>query len=224
MLLLLSKCVYATDNTTKNKNEEIERIIVSGKGDVALQAFNSGNFSLAEIKFKENSECALRAELSEADYFDSFQSQQASQASQAESLSPRLSANPDSINVNPNANVTFTPSSGVQPQRNTQVRKHTCENRGFQIYMTGMSQIQLGRAEEAEANLEQAIDIDNYLYDAHYRLALIKLLRQDKAGVSQHLSAIESALARCHRCDFKHEIKSRIKFLEHAVDGKIKLK
>ncbi|MGJ8681240.1 tetratricopeptide repeat protein [Paraglaciecola sp.] len=228
ILLLLGPSAFAQESTyaqkkPKDTKEHIERIAVSGQhADMALRAFNSGDYSLAEIEFKENADCALRAEMNQADYLESFQTGQANQLAQAESESARIGTNPSTVNVNINTNVTYTPSSGVTQQKLI-VRERTCENRGFQIYMTGMSQIQLGRSDEAEVNLEQAIKIDKYLYDAHYRLGLMKLLRQDKEGVSKHLSGIESALDRCHNCDFRHKIESRMKFLKHALDGKIKL-
>ena len=103
------------------------------------------------------------------------------------------------------------------------VRENTCENRAFQIYMAGMSQLQLGRAEDAEASFERAVAISQIQYDAHYRLALMKLLRQDKSGAEGHLEAINSILKRCYNCDAREEIVRISDFLQKAVDGKIKL-
>ena len=90
--------------------------------------------------------------------------------------------------------------------------------------MTGLSQIQLGLPEEAEKNFKTASFVNKNIYDAHYRIALIELLRDDKDAAKSRLSDIKGVLKRCRDCEVRDEIIARVDFLEKAISGKIKLK
>jgi thioredoxin-like negative regulator of GroEL len=79
------------------------------------------------------------------------------------------------------------------------------------------------RITDAEQSFERAIALNKNQYDAHHRLALMKLLKKDTKGAESHLSAIKSMLKRCYDCDARSEIETRIAFIQKALDGEIKL-
>lgn len=208
---------------TNNNDEDIENITVTARaGDAAMQAFNAGNFELAEIKFKENERCALRVERNRQAFIEGVRESQISQEVNGGGVNTGSSMT-DSNAARVEGNSSMNAIAAKTQKAEDKVRENTCENRAFQIYMAGMSQLQLGRAEDAEASFERAVALSQIQYDAHYRLALMKLLRQDKSGAEGHLEAINSILKRCYNCDAREEIVRISDFLQKAVDGKIKL-
>ena len=211
------------DPQTNNNDEDIENITVTARaGDAAMQAFNAGNFELAEIKFKENERCALRVERNRQAFIEGVRESQISQEVNGGGVNTGSSMT-DSNAARVEGNSSMNAIAAKTQKAEDKVRENTCENRAFQIYMAGMSQLQLGRAEDAEARFERAVALSQIQYDAHYRLALMKLLRQDKSGAEGHLEAINSILKRCYNCDAREEIVRISDFLQKAVDGKIKL-
>lgn len=211
------------DPQTNNNDEDIENITVTARaGDAAMQAFNAGNFELAEIKFKENERCALRVERNRQAFIEGVRESQISQEVNGGGVNTGSSMT-DSNAARVEGNSSMNAIAAKTQKAEDKVRENTCENRAFQIYMAGMSQLQLGRAEDAEASFERAVALSQIQYDAHYRLALMKLLRQDKSGAEGHLEAINSILKRCYNCDAQEEIVRISDFLQKAVDGKIKL-
>lgn len=211
------------DPQTNNNDEDIENITVTARaGDAAMQAFNAGNFELAEIKFKENERCALRVERNRQAFIEGVRESQISQEVNGGGVNTGSSMT-DSNAARVEGNSSMNAIAAKTQKAEDKVRENTCENRAFQIYMAGMSQLQLGRAEDAEASFERAVALSQVQYDAHYRLALMKLLRQDKSGAEGHLEAINSILKRCYNCDAREEIVRISDFLQKAVDGKIKL-
>ncbi|MBU3005763.1 tetratricopeptide repeat protein [Paraglaciecola arctica] len=210
-----------SDETKSDTTERIE--VTAAYGDAALQAFNSGNFELAEVEFKKNAKCALRAERNKRAGIDGLINSQINQnmlANQTSNSSGQYSQT-SSGNVSASS-ISNSGRSNEDP--NEQLRKSTCTNRGFQLYMMGMSQIQLGRPEEAEKNFNTAVVLNKNLYDAHHRLALMKLLREDVEGAEDELSSIKNMLNRCYDCDARDKILARVDFLEKALSGEIKLR
>jgi tetratricopeptide (TPR) repeat protein len=237
--IVLSCPLAVAQNTQQeqNKNDEkdLERITISAKGgDVAMQAFYSGNFELAEIKFKENEDCALRKERDTRAFFNDVTTSQVNQ-----DVSNSVSNVGGSINMG-NANDAsriMTESNAARANSNSatvlpstkavvreSIRENTCEDAAFQIYMKGMSQLKLGRADEAEENFERSVSLSETLYDAHYRLALVKILRNDNEGAKEHLAAIKRILKRrCTACGVREEIVAMADFIQGALDGKVRL-
>jgi hypothetical protein len=218
-----SQTTSQTEEIAKEE-QEIERIIVSGQNyDEAMKAFNAGNFELAEIEFKKNAKCALRVERNKQAFVGGLQNSSINNSLQ-NTASIQSSTQPQGNTSGPSSN----PTSGIRgngenKRKNTTVRARTCSDRGYQLYMTGLSQIQLGRAEEAEKNFKTASFLNKNIYDAHYRVALMQLLRSDKDGAQSRLSDIQDVLSRCRDCEAREEIITRIDFIEKALSGEIKL-
>jgi hypothetical protein len=209
---------------TNQEPQEIERIIVSGQNfDDAMRAFKAGDFELAEIEYKKNAKCALRVERNKQALVSGLQN-----SSIDSSLQSTASIQSGARFQGGASGRSSTPTSGVggnagNRKNDTTVPSRTCTDRGYQLYMTGLSQIQLGRAEEAEKNFKTASFVNKNIYDAHYRIALMQLLRSDKEGAESRLSDIQDVLERCRDCEVREEILVRIDFLEKALSGEIKL-
>jgi tetratricopeptide (TPR) repeat protein len=237
--IVLSCPLAVAQNTplesSKNDEKDLERITISAKGgDAALQAFYSGNFELAEIKFKENEDCALRKERDTRAFFNDVTTSQLNQeiSNSVNDVSNFGNANDandaNRIMLESNAakanNSSTTPLPSKKAVVKESIRENTCEDAAFQIYMKGMSQLKLGRANEAEENFERSVSLSETLYDAHYRLALIKLLRSDNEGAKEHLAAIKRILKRrCTACGVREEIVTMADFIQGALDGKVRL-
>ena len=139
------------DPQTNNNDEDIENITVTARaGDAAMQAFNAGNFELAEIKFKENERCALRVERNRQAFIEGVRESQISQEINGGGVNTGSSMT-DSNAARVEGNSSMNAIAAKTQKTEDKVRENTCENRAFQIYMAGMSQLQLGRAEDAEA-------------------------------------------------------------------------
>ncbi len=211
------------DSEVNTNDEDIENITVTARaGDAAMQAFNAGNFELAEIKFKENERCALRVERNRQAFVEGVRESQISQEVNGGGVNTGSSMT-DSNAARVEGNSSMNAIAAKTQKSEDKIRENTCENRAFQIYMAGMSQLQLGRADDAEASFERAISLSQIQYDAHYRLGLMKLLRQDRSGAEAHLDALNNILKRCYDCEARDEIVRISDFLQKAVDGKIKL-
>jgi hypothetical protein len=207
------------------EQQEMERITVSGGNfDAAKRAFNAGDFKLAEIEFKKNAKCALRLERNKQAFVNGLQNSSIDN-SQQRTASIQSDSSSQGISVSNSSPVSSSISGRAvnQPEK-TAMGDSNCSNRGYQLYMTGLSQIQLGRTDEAEKNLETASFLNKNIYDAHYRLALMQLLRNDIKGAEDRLSNIQGVLKRCRDCESREEILVRIDFLKKALSGDIKLK
>jgi tetratricopeptide (TPR) repeat protein len=91
------------------------------------------------------------------------------------------------------------------------------------LYFAGLSQIQLGKTNEALRNFERATAASKILYDAHYKIGLIKLLQGDTRTAESELKKIEGILKRCRNCEAKQEIADRVDHLTKALSGEVSL-
>lgn len=227
MVLLIGNFSLAQESDTASNEineDEIERIIVSSQGlNPAMEAFNSGNYELAEIKFMENEKCAHRKERNRQAFLEGVRESQISQEVSGGGVNTGSSMT-DSNASRVEGNTPFSSSSKRASRQGLSKEDIRCSNRSFQFYMAGMSQLQLGRTEDAENSFERAVALNQNEYDAHYRLALMKLLRDDSASAKEHMESIQDMLRRCYKCDVRDEILTRIAYLEKALNGEISLK
>lgn len=167
-----------------------------------MAAFQAGQYDVAEAAFLENAKCALRHERSLTATVDTarFVNRQAS-------IDPTAS------------NAAFQTPTNL-PQR----AERTCAQRGFQIYMAGLSQIQLGRPNAAKKSFKKATALSKNLYDAHYKLGLMALLDGDQKTARRQLTKIDKILTRCHACPAQQEISDRQVHLQKALNGKMPLR
>ena len=206
--------------TAQDADEE-DVIVVQGRRSPAMTAFEAGDYATAEVEFARNARCALRVERNGAAAIDQIQSGQVDQNVRGTPSSTSAGAGQNGA---PPATAAPTPQGfrvppGRQGKDNT---RPDCAERGFQVYMKGLSQLKLGKIEAARDSFRQAGNLDRNLYDAQYRLGLIALLDGDEKEVRWRVRALSSILRRCKRhCDAREEIAARREHLERALRGEV---
>ena len=203
LLSHLGARAIAQDAPADDDQRVLDAVIVTGvQNDDAMAAFRAGEYDVAEVGFLKNARCALRRERNLTAAIDGA----------------RLS------NSQPNFDPNFSNGASGAPSNLPQRTERTCAHRGFQVYMAGLSQIQLGRPEEAKESFEKATALSKILYDAHYKLALIALLDGDQKTAQRQLKKIDGILKRCYACPARQEILDRQAHLQKALNGEVSLR
>ena len=234
LAVTLSIASYSTSATaqdtegTEGEDRVLDTVTVTGiQNDAAMAAFQAGDYETAEVEFLDNAMCALRAERNFAASIDSARAntQRADTFENAGTVNTGANTggggagNDQTIQTNVGIS-----TSRVQDDQDT-TRDRTCEARGRQLYFAGLSQLQLGKTDEALRSFEKATVASKILYDAHYKIALIKLLSGDTKSAKTQLSKIDGILKRCRRCaeDDKKEISMRRDHIAKALEGQVSL-
>ncbi len=220
--------VMAQEEAAESESEDrvLDTVEVVGvQNDAAMAAFRAGDFETAEVEFLDNAMCALRRERNIRSSVDTAQinAQRAevfSGASGVDSGASSRGANAGAGQSTPTG-VAATDGVAARNLRNTYDR--TCDARGRQLYFAGLSQIQLGKTNEALRSFEKATASSRILYDAHYKIGLIKLLTGDMRTAESELRKMEGILKRCRDCEAKQEIVDRIDHLSKAINGEVSL-
>lgn len=210
------------------EQEPVETITVEGQNsDAALRAFNAGDFITAEVQFKKNALCALRFERSKQALIDGLQTSSIDQNVQGVAGRVNTQTAQGASESSAPVGRVFSGNSGGKSSNKDKKEydnERTCENRAFQLYMTGLSQIQLGKQEEAEKNFKTAVFLNRNLYDAQFRLSLMEMIRGDLEDAEERYEDLVSILTRCKDCEAKAEIAQRVDFVKKALDGEINLR
>ena len=210
------------DDAPAPQEEPVDEIIVrGGRINPAMEAFRAGDYARAEIEFERNAMCALRVERNRLAAIDQIQSNQTTQALQSgASSNGGSSAGAAQAAPPPPQNSGFQAPATRAAEAEDEVDPGTCTNRGFQVYMAGLSQLQLGRTDEAKRSFERATTYNKNLYDGHYRLGLIALLEENPKGARRQLKTLRRLAKRCRRdCDAREEILARIDDLDARLAG-----
>lgn len=203
----------------------VDEIVVTGtkQQDPAMSAFLSGDFATAEIEFEKNAFCALRATRNfrsgVQDAADSTiradvstDANVAQQPTGGQGSAGGITA-PSAPNVAPSANV-----NSSDFQRTKSDKKRTCQDRGYQVYMKGMSQLKLGKTAEAKSTLYKATKIHRTIYDAHFRLSLLEYQEGNIEKANKELKKLKKIADRCRRCEAKEEIRGQINYLSNLLN------
>lgn len=199
--------------------------VVGVQNDVAMAAFRAGDYETAEVEFLDNAMCALRRERNlrssvETARTNSTRAEVFTNSATVDSGASSQGANAGAGQQTPTG-VAAVDGIAARNLRNTYER--TCDARGRQLYFAGLSQIQLGKTNEALRSFEKATSVSTILYDAHYKIGLINLLTGDAKTAESELKKIEGILKRCRDCEAKSEIVERIDFLSKAISGEVSL-
>lgn len=218
-LTLLSMGLIFAGASAAQDAEPVDEVISQGsiQTDPAMSAWNSGDFATAEVEFKRNAFCALRVERNfrsgvegardstvRADVGVDFDQAAAGAGGQGGAPIGRTAPPP-------------TPSANIESSnfRNKDSEtKRTCEDRGFQLYMMGMSQLKLGKTAEAKESLIRAAAMRKNLYDAHFRLSLMEYQDGNIEKAHKQFKKLRKLESKCKGCDAKDEIKAQIKYLK----------
>lgn len=227
-VLCVSGPAVIAQEAEEGETEErvLDTVQVQGvQNDAAMAAFRAGDYETAEVEFLDNAMCALRRE---RNLSNSIESAQLS-ALRAETFANGGAVDSGGGSQGATAGTNQQPITGLASgdavaARNIQnTYDRTCEMRGRQLYFAGLSQIQLGKTDEALRSFERATVASKILYDAHYKIGLIKLLSGDKGTAESELKKIEGILKRCRNCEAKQEIVDRRDHLSKAIKGEISL-
>lgn len=213
-----------TDSQNGVQNADVpDEVIATARKqtDPAMSAFLAGDYETAEIEFDKNAFCALRVERNfrsgvEAARDDSIRSTLAGNANtQAQptggpgaGVGVGIGAAPTNVVVNSVNSSDFQKSN----------KRRTCENRGFQIYMKGLSQLELGKTSEAKKTLSQATQVHRYLYDAHFKLSLLEYQEGNIEDAQKELKKLKKIAARCKHCVAKPEIEGQVQYLDKLLN------
>ena len=187
--------------------------------DPAMSAWNAGDFVTAEIEFKQNAFCALRAERNFIAGVESARdSALNSNISASAGLAPSA-AGPDGAAISAATSTSNAPvgNPGNNFKNKISNTKRTCEDRGFQLYMMGLSQLKLGKRDEAKASLNRAAAMRKNLFDAHFRLALMEYQDGDLKKANKHFKKLRKLEPKCKGCNSEAEIRAQIEYLDNLL-------
>lgn len=224
-LAIFSGVGFAQDNTATS--EEIDEIIVEGQsnwaGHKGMNAFNSGDFVTAEIEFERE--------------FKSLKRQLSARENSVEAArNGEFRAEIDTLNTS--GATASGASSGSQGTGATstsiggQFRSKRAEGRNvlndgtvsdidFALtkYMSGLSEIKLGKIAEAKSSLKTAIHYDGGNHDARMRLGLIYVQETEIKKAGKQLKALDKIRQKCKEksCEEYALIKKSVVTLATAI-------
>lgn len=226
-LALLPIASAQESEAPESENRVLDTVEVIGvQNDAAMAAFRAGDFETAEVEFLDNATCALRRE---RNVFNSIETAQTNSAradifaAANSGVDAGVSSRGAGAGAGQQTPSGLSAADGVAARNIANTYDRTCEKRARQLYFAGLSQIQLGKTNEALRNFEKATATSKILYDAHYKIALIKLLNGDSKTARGELRKIEGILKRCRNCEAKQEIVERVDHLQKALNGEVSL-
>jgi len=230
-IIATALCFTATTASSQEANDEGEERILDtievtgGQNDDAMAAFRAGDYETAEVEFLDNAMCALRRERNLTSSVENAQTSAARAETFANASSGDSGASSRGATAGRGQDIPtgIAAVTGVAARNTETAVDRTCEKRGRQLYFAGLSQIQLGKTDEALRSFERATASSKILYDAHYKIGLIKLLSGDTKTAESQLRKIDGILNRCRNCEAKQEIVDRRDHLSKAISGDVSL-
>ncbi len=188
--------------------------------DPAMSAWIAGDYATAEVEFKRNAFCALRAQ---RNFISSVESARDNATNSvvntgvADTISAQsgsgLQSGGSATTINPSTRVTSNDFKNKESET-----KRSCDNRGFQIYMTGLSQLKLGKRDEAKKSLKRAVAMRRSLYDAHFRLSLMEYQDGNLEQSKKHFKRLTKLESRYKSGEANVEIKAQISYLKELLE------
>ena len=220
LVLIFSFAVISAESSVAQDTQPVDEIIARGsiQTDPAMSAWNSGDFATAEIEFDKNAFCALRAERNFASGIEAARDNSITANVAADAVGPpQVTGGQGGVSITsaaPAPTAQFNSSSFKNKESAT---KRTCEDRGFQLYMKGLSQLKLGKREKAKESLSRAADMRKNLYDAHFRLALLEYQDGNIEKANKQFKKLRKLQSRYKKGDANKEIKAQIKYLKSLL-------
>ena len=177
-----------------------DEIIVEGQrrgADAAMDAFLSGDYLRAEAEFERN-----YARLRRGDFLRRAAIDQGAR----DALSGLVAQGPGEVGGTNGATARATDSNLQGGSLNFTPRRLNPDDPeaissgtdlGFQLYMAGLSEIQLRKYAEARKSLDRALELNPDLYDARLKLGLLDWQAGNRDGAVRQLARLERDLERC---------------------------
>lgn len=239
-LLALPSTTLAQDNNPGGEEppeRSIDEIIVQGttawEGHEGMSAFWSGDFETAEIEFEQEFKSLRRAESARenAAYAADVGFDRAEATGQA-SIGGLGSGGPGG-GPPPSAAGGGTPDLGLSGRFSN--RRETGRNLlndgkvtdldfAFTKYMSGLSELQLGKYDEAKDSFKRSVNFDGSNYDARMRLGLLYIVERNYDKAADQLESLEKLRVRCKEksCETYDEILEATSTLAKSLTNAIK--
>jgi len=220
-LIIASSLPVSAQQTAEPIDEVISRGVKKAT-DPAMSAFLAGDFATAEIEFERNAFCALRATRNfragvEGARDSALDSSIGAEASLSTQPSGDLSGGAVIVAPSAPASAPSTNLSTSGDDKGATTNKRTCADRGFQLYMAGLSQIKLGKLEDAKDSFRRSIVLRRDIHDAHFRLALLEYQDGNLKKATRHFKQLKRLESKCKRCEFKETIKGQVQYLNNIL-------
>lgn len=200
--------------------EPVDEIISRGsiQKDPAMSAWNAGDYATAEIEFDKNAFCALRAERNFTSGLETARDSSITANIAADAVGPpQVTGGQGGVSIAEAGPAPAAQFNSSNFKKNKSATKRTCEDRGFQLYMKGLSQLKLGKTVEAKESLSRAAAMRKNLYDAHFRLSLLAYQDGDLEKANKEFKKLRKLQSRYKKGAANKEIKSQIKYLESLL-------
>lgn len=219
----LSGSFYSLAFAQESSEQDTYEDVVVSRGQVqgtdpAMSAFLNGDYETAEIEFKKNYSNLIRQE---------NLAFQALQQTQNNAISQQIINGPPQPGGQGGQSIGSVSPDGFDVRGLNQFaeREEDSESRigsgtdlGYQLYMTGLSQIQLKKYDEAKVSFTRALRRTKILHDARFRLGLLELRDGNVAEAQKHYNRLVKAQDRCKsHCDAKEAIDEGVTVLGGAL-------
>lgn len=235
---VVSTTASYAQTTDTSETSDMDEIIVKGTtiwdSHDGLEAFRNGDFEKAEIEFEQEFKSLKRAKsnlensaIASDLSFDRAQAQGLAGIGGGGAGGPGGGPPPAaSANVTPDVGVTGSFKSRRSEGRSVlNDGKVTQEDFAFTKYMSGLSEIKLGKYEEAKKSLKSSIHFDKGNYDARMRLGLLYILENDFDKAADQLEALEKQRTKCKNkgCEEYDRILNSAQTLAKGITDKLSI-
>lgn len=207
----------ATPIFAQTATSEPDEIVSEGTirgGDPAMGAFFSGDFETAEIEFKKNFRKLKRADM----VLDNSAAATRGNAvfSDVRAGTPQVGAQGGAISGPGKTQINFSGLNLKERREGDGVLSG--KDPGFQLYMIGLSQIQLKKYDEAKVSFKRALSLNKGLYDAHMRLGVLYLRDGQTKEARKQYKKLNKLNDRCkNTCSGKDDIALGLDVLGSAL-------
>ncbi len=204
-----------------SSSEPEDVVIATGRvqgTDPAMSAFINGDYETAEIEFKKNYSRLIRQE--------NFKEQALLQTQNNAVTQQIIDGLPTSGSQGGQLTNSPTPNGfdvrglnqRAKREKDSETRIGSGDNLGYQLYMTGMSQLQLKKYAEAKTSFKRAIRRTKSLHDARLRLGLLEMREGNIEGAQAQYDKLLKAQKSCkQRCDRVEAIELGVTVLGDAL-------
>lgn len=221
-----------TTITNPTKTEPLDEVIVESRlgwiGHKGMEAFMAGDFEAAEIIFEKEFIVLRRSNngLYNSAVDASLSISRANLTNQSfNATSPNLNgqnslSNSSSAEANLAGNSTRRRKVGKNLLNDNVL---TDQDFAFTKYMSGLSELKLGKYDEAEKSLEASLHYDKGNTDARMRIGLLHLRKNNIKKAAHHLEKLEKRRVKCKKidCDDYQEILNSASTLAVQISKKI---
>jgi len=231
--------IYAQDyapSPSETNDSLIDTITVTGKANWAghdgMDAFLAGDFETAEVIFEREFISLKRADNGRynAAVDAALSISRSNNLSQATTNSTSITGGNNAVGVAANQSTTNPNLAGNSSNKRKKGRNIlndgilSPQDFAFTKYMSGLSEVKLGKYEEAKKSFKTSLFHDSGNADGHMRLGLLYLLDGDIEKSAEQLEKLEKQRVKCKKtdCDEYNEILTSASVLAGQITKEIR--